>query len=107
MINVLAEVGNGVLPKEKWKQLYESQPDEYRAHLHQAIIYANSELAQELLPDLKERADSDTYLQNVFSTVRHRYNSGDTAEKELEVRGMLLEYASRDEWVSSEFGKGH
>ncbi len=49
----------------------------YKAHLHQAIIYANS----------------------------RKYNLNNTAEKESVVQRTLLQYASREEWVNSEFGK--
>ena len=110
MINLLSAVGNGS-PKEKWRKLYESQPDQYKAHLHMAIIYADSDLAEELLSDLKVRVSNNhdknnTYLRNIFSTIRHKYNPKNTAEEESVVRGLLLEYASREEWVSSKFGKG-
>lgn len=105
IINLLSAVGRELLT-EKWKQLYDSQPDQYKAHLHMAIVYADCDLAEELLPDLKAKVDSITYLRNVFSTVRRKYNPRDTAEDESTVRRILLQYALREEWVASEWGKG-
>lgn len=110
MINHLAAAGKE-LPSPIWRKLYKSQPNHYKAHLHMAIIYADRDLAEELLPDLKVRVDNinngnNIYLRNVFSTIRHKYNPKNIPEKEAVVRKVLSLYASREEWVNSKFGKG-
>lgn len=106
MINVLAEVGKDILSREKWQQLYDTQPNKYKAHLHTGIIDADVGLAEELLPTLKAAVDSNAYLENVFWTVHHQCNPQHGATNELATRERLLQYASREEWVGSELGKG-
>ncbi|MBI2146776.1 hypothetical protein HYU22_05555 [Candidatus Woesearchaeota archaeon] len=105
MINLVGTIGKG-LSSEQWKRLYDAQPDQYKAQLHMAIAYADSTLAEKLLPDLKTKVDHEVYLQNVFYSTLHKYNPQHSAEKDVQVREILLTLAPREEWVTSVFGQG-
>lgn len=98
MIILLGVAGRKAISREQWEKLYQEQPDYYKTQVLYTIAnHVDPTLAEELLPDLKERIGSKELLK-VYLIIKclHRDKPAQFLGEEL------LKYAPKEEWMKSD-----